>query len=196
MSTQSNVTDKQNVILQTALKLFVKHGFHGTPTSRIAAEAGIAHGTIFHYYKTKDELVEALYGYVKAHLQRYLHEHVREKENIKEKFKALFFHSVQWSLQYREEFLFTQQFQYSPHMQQSAAVEAAKQGGPHMELYQEALRTKVFKPMPADLISELSKTQMIGVYNYLSKAELSKAKTKQLIEQVFELTWKMFANQR
>jgi AcrR family transcriptional regulator len=39
--------------LAAALQLFVAFGFHGTPTSRIAAQAGVSNGTLFHYYKTK-----------------------------------------------------------------------------------------------------------------------------------------------
>jgi AcrR family transcriptional regulator len=48
--------EKTDRILSTALKLFVTYGFHGTPTSKIASEAGISNGTLFHYFKTKDEL--------------------------------------------------------------------------------------------------------------------------------------------
>jgi AcrR family transcriptional regulator len=38
--------DKKEEILKTALKLFVEFGFHATPTSKIAKEAGIANGTL------------------------------------------------------------------------------------------------------------------------------------------------------
>ena len=54
-----NKLDKPEKILSTALKLFVAYGFHGTPTSKIASEAGVSNGTLFHYFKTKDELVVA-----------------------------------------------------------------------------------------------------------------------------------------
>jgi AcrR family transcriptional regulator len=41
--------DKQQEILSAALQLFVANGFHGTATSKIAKEAGVANGTLFHY---------------------------------------------------------------------------------------------------------------------------------------------------
>jgi AcrR family transcriptional regulator len=46
-------------ILKVALELFGKHGLHGTTTKRIAQKAGIAEGTLFNYFKTKEDL--ALY---------------------------------------------------------------------------------------------------------------------------------------
>ena len=60
--------DKKAKVLDAALKLFVEFGFHNTPTSKIAKEAGISSGTLFYFYPTKDELVVALYLDIKAKL--------------------------------------------------------------------------------------------------------------------------------
>ena len=47
-------------ILETALKLFARHGFDGTSTKQIAQAAGIAEGLIFHYFPSKDDLLSAV----------------------------------------------------------------------------------------------------------------------------------------
>jgi AcrR family transcriptional regulator len=47
-------------ILETALKLFARHGFDGTSTKQIAQAAGIAEGLIFHYFPTKADLLNAV----------------------------------------------------------------------------------------------------------------------------------------
>lgn len=47
-------------ILETALRLFARHGFDGTSTKQIAQAAGIAEGLIFHYFPSKDELLNAV----------------------------------------------------------------------------------------------------------------------------------------
>jgi AcrR family transcriptional regulator len=43
-------------ILDAALEMFRKHGLHGTTTKRISSKAGIAEGTLFNYFKTKEDL--------------------------------------------------------------------------------------------------------------------------------------------
>lgn len=194
MITQSELPDKQIAILNAALRLFAEYGFHGTPTSKIASEAGIAHGTIFHYYKTKDELVVALYEHIKGDLRRYLTDHIKESDSIKDRFHDLFYYSVQWSLEHREEFYFTQQFKYSPHLKQSGTEELTQQQSLHRKLYKEALQTKVFKPVSVDLISSIAMSQMVGTYNYLADANLPAKKQSAVITDTFEMVWGMFEN--
>ena len=50
-------TDKQQKIAETAIKLFAEKGYANTSTSEIAKEAGVAEGTIFRHYGTKDNLL-------------------------------------------------------------------------------------------------------------------------------------------
>ena len=47
-------------VLQTALNLFANYGFHATTTAKIAKQAGISEGTIYKYFKSKDDLLGKL----------------------------------------------------------------------------------------------------------------------------------------
>ncbi len=49
--------NKEEKILQSAIKLFSQKGFSATTTSEIAKDAGVAEGTVFRYYKTKKHLL-------------------------------------------------------------------------------------------------------------------------------------------
>jgi AcrR family transcriptional regulator len=44
---KEQLTDKKKAILAAALALFTERGFHGTPTSLIAQDAGVATGQLF-----------------------------------------------------------------------------------------------------------------------------------------------------
>lgn len=52
--------ERKEQILGAALKVFAHRGIIGTKMSMIAAEAGISHGLLYHYFKSKDELFTAL----------------------------------------------------------------------------------------------------------------------------------------
>ena len=80
--------DKKEQILLAALKLFVEFGFHNTPTSKIAKEAGVANGTLFYFFPTKDDLVKALYLDVKSRLTNYVAETMRGESTLKEILKV------------------------------------------------------------------------------------------------------------
>lgn len=49
-------TMKKDIILATAARLFAERGFARTPTSLLAEEAGVAEGTIFRHFKSKDDI--------------------------------------------------------------------------------------------------------------------------------------------
>jgi AcrR family transcriptional regulator len=49
--------EKKQLIMDTALELFAKEGFHKTSISTIARNAGIAKGLLYNYFKSKEELV-------------------------------------------------------------------------------------------------------------------------------------------
>src|SRR6478736_1487479 len=53
--------DKRERILCAAVKVFAKNGFHATRVSEVAKAAGVADGTIYLYFKSKEELLVSLF---------------------------------------------------------------------------------------------------------------------------------------
>lgn len=53
--------DKRRVILDAALKTFVRRGYSETRVSEIASEAGVAEGTLYNYFPSKEDLLLALF---------------------------------------------------------------------------------------------------------------------------------------
>jgi TetR/AcrR family fatty acid metabolism transcriptional regulator len=53
--------DKRERILRAAVKVFAKNGFYATRVSEVAKAAGVADGTIYLYFKSKDELLVSLF---------------------------------------------------------------------------------------------------------------------------------------
>lgn len=51
---------RREEILQAALELFLKKGFDGTPTSKIAAAVGTSKANVYHHFRAKDDLLRAL----------------------------------------------------------------------------------------------------------------------------------------
>jgi TetR/AcrR family transcriptional regulator, fatty acid metabolism regulator protein len=63
--------DKPQQIIDAAVRVFARNGFYNSRVSDIAREAGIASGTIYLYFKTKDEILVTLFrekmaGFVSA----------------------------------------------------------------------------------------------------------------------------------
>lgn len=53
--------DKRERILDAAIKVFARTGYHGSRVSDIACEAGIAYGLVYHYFKNKEEILDTIF---------------------------------------------------------------------------------------------------------------------------------------
>jgi TetR/AcrR family fatty acid metabolism transcriptional regulator len=59
---QAPPVDKRRQILDAAVRVFARQGFHSTRVSDIADEAGVAYGLVYHYFKSKDEVLNELFS--------------------------------------------------------------------------------------------------------------------------------------
>jgi TetR/AcrR family fatty acid metabolism transcriptional regulator len=53
--------DKRARILEAAILVFARHGYHGARVSDIAREAGIAYGLVYHYFRNKEEILASVF---------------------------------------------------------------------------------------------------------------------------------------
>jgi TetR/AcrR family fatty acid metabolism transcriptional regulator len=53
--------DKRRQILDAAVRVFARQGFHSTRVSDIADEAGVAYGLVYHYFKSKEQVLNELF---------------------------------------------------------------------------------------------------------------------------------------
>ena len=61
MATTRPAVDKRRMILDAAVRVFAQQGFHTCRVSDIADEAGVAYGLVYHYFQSKDEVLDTLF---------------------------------------------------------------------------------------------------------------------------------------
>ena len=53
--------DKRKLILDAAIRVFAEHGYHGARVGDIAEDAGVAHGLLYHYFASKDDVLRTIF---------------------------------------------------------------------------------------------------------------------------------------
>lgn len=53
--------DRRRQILEAAVKVFADRGFHASRVGDVAEEAGIAYGLVYHYFASKEDLLETIF---------------------------------------------------------------------------------------------------------------------------------------
>jgi TetR/AcrR family transcriptional regulator, fatty acid metabolism regulator protein len=53
--------EKRRVILRAAITVFARHGYHTSRVADVAREAGVAYGLVYHYFQSKEDLLETIF---------------------------------------------------------------------------------------------------------------------------------------
>jgi len=81
---------KKDMILQAAMKLFAKKGIAATKMEDVAVAAKIAKGTIYEYFKSREELLDLAFNYLLVLVNRLVRQRMAEASTPEEKIKAGF----------------------------------------------------------------------------------------------------------
>jgi TetR/AcrR family fatty acid metabolism transcriptional regulator len=54
-------TDRRRELVRAAIRVFARKGFHAARVGDIAEEAGVAHGLLYHYFRSKDDVLETIF---------------------------------------------------------------------------------------------------------------------------------------
>lgn len=114
--------DKEKAILDAAVQVFAERGFWNTPTSLISSTAGVAGGTLFNYFATKDDLINAVYLDIKRELAERIMGDYPRSGSLRDKAWHVWSRSIEWGVEQPEKFKVMQQIHSS--FEVSAAVQA------------------------------------------------------------------------
>src|SRR5271165_5908544 len=81
--------DKRERILDAAVRVFAKKGFYATRVSEVAKAAGVADGTIYLYFKSKDELLVSLFEDRVERLLAFLHNELPRIPSASERLRRI-----------------------------------------------------------------------------------------------------------
>lgn len=108
------LTEKKEQIFAAALSMINDHGFHGSPMSKIAKEAKVAVGSIYHYFASKEDLIIELYWYCSDILKNKVLSIIENSQPYETRFRLLWKELVLFYLDRMEIFGFMEQFYSSP----------------------------------------------------------------------------------
>lgn len=180
--------EKREAIIKAALKLFTERGFDGTPTALISQEAGVATGTLFRYFPTKEELINSTYITAKDHFARKMIVGVEGHRTLEDKLHRIWGNMIRWGLQYPQELLFLEQFISSPYITKIAEEEALKRLHVVVDLIEQGVEDGKLKDIHRGLIYEMMFNANRAVIKKILAHNLQD-QTESLIDGSFELVW-------
>jgi len=194
--------DKRNAILDAATRLFAERGLTAAPTSEISKQAGVAEGTLFTYFKTKDDLINALYREIKLELADAIMSDFLRKKNVRARLRHVWDRYVNWGIANSKQRKALAQLQVSEVVTKEKALaqlqvsevvtkESKDAGGaPFVEfqtMIRDAIEQRVFRnDLPVELISK-SLAALVEATIDLTVSNPSKA--KEYRDSGFQMFW-------
>ena len=167
--------DKRNAILSAAIQVFAERGL-GAPTAAITSAAGIAEGSLFTYFKTKDELINALYCDLKVELADAMMSGFPRKQSVRHRLEHVWHGYLKWGVANPDQQKVLKQIQVW-----GGLTQESKQAGsaPFTELQrmaEDAVAQRIYKDIPQTFITaalvELAEMTMEFMMREPERAEM------------------------
>ena len=86
---QKKQADKYVRILEAAVRVFAREGFHNAKVEDVAREAGVAHGTVYIYFGSKSDLLVSVFRENLTNLIEYVSSEIQRERNSEDKFRRM-----------------------------------------------------------------------------------------------------------
>jgi TetR/AcrR family transcriptional repressor of multidrug resistance operon len=148
-------TDKKIAIFDSTLSLVRDNGFHGTPMSLIAKNAGVAAGTIYHHFDSKDTLLLELYEHLVNQMLSSLLQADGQLRDFKERFFNFFISHSLFYIRHPNALFFMEQFVNSPYYSRQTVQDHDRAQNSLKTLISYGVDQQVLKPLDYRIVCAL-----------------------------------------
>jgi len=179
--------DKQQAIADATFALVAQVGLSGLTMAGIARQADIATGTLYVYYKSKEDLLNALYEQVKGALGRLITADPEPGTPFRARFQRNWLAMLRFRLAHYPETVFMEQYYNSPWFSEASRQFAARFTTDCLGFFDEARAQQIVKDVPTMLLASTFFGSVRETANLLRSGDL--ADTEAALAQAFSIFW-------
>lgn len=138
------------------LRIIARQGIQGTPMSQLAKESGVATGTIYHHFKSKEEILNEIYLDKKKDFQVILSECLETDSSIPTQFAALWEGFFRYYMEHPLVFRFSQQLAGTPLITEKTQKAGEAYYKAIFEFFGKGMETGYFLPMDKRMAAYLT----------------------------------------
>lgn len=193
MIPRGKIKDKRKAILNSSLELIALQGFHGTSMKQIADNAQVAAGTIYVYFKKKDDLIHQLFVEIREELNEVIYGGFNSDISFKENFMILWNEVLEYYLRFPLKYNFLEQFSISPFINDITLEEGTQALAPAYSLFRDAQKEGILKQLPISALIALTHGPIVALVkmNNIGEIIIEEKINKQ---QFAEASWLSISN--
>lgn len=179
--------EKRAKILNATLLLVVKQGIQATPMSQVVKESGVAAGTIYHHFTSKEEIINELYLKLKEDFGRALNENLGIHLTYQQKFFQFWANLFNYFCDNEIAFHFAEQIGNCTMIKPETKLKGEVHYLPILEFFQHGIKQKVLREMELKLMTNLIYGNVITAVQLTLSGEI--IMTKERLDSVMMSSW-------
>jgi len=188
MEDDFKILTKREKVVVTAIQLFVANGFDKVSTADISKTCGVATGTMFHHFSSKDDIIVTCYRTAKRNFIAQTITNTTASD-VKQHLQFMWYSLIEWSLINQDQFQYMQQFVNSPYY----SKQIMEQDDTWLELQQwwkTAIDDKKFKDIPVEFLIKMFSNLLYSTITFLIYNPKEK---NEYLKHSFSMCWDMVA---
>jgi AcrR family transcriptional regulator len=187
------MNDKAKQLIEASIDLFAKEGFWNTPTSRIAKHAGVATGTLFNYFASKDALIDAVYTQLKQEWMAHLMTGFPHDGSLRECIEHIWFRHVDWGVRFPVRYGLMTQLKLSDLVSQEAQESQQAEMAFLYEMTMQGIANGELINISPEYLGRIFYAQLDAAVQHATENDLRDMPLNRHIAQGFEIFWKGIA---
>ncbi len=183
------MANKKQHILETSLALFVENAYENTPTSAISKAAQVATGTLFHHFKSKQQILDQLYIDCKQSLKTALSSNLQTAKDSRGLLFLMWFNYVKWATENPNMFKFLKRYSESTAISVDARAMVDNTYHELLQLIKKSKEDELLAKLPLEYLAMLTKLHFSTAADYCI-AHPDTLQKKKLPKRLFEAYWK------
>ena len=184
------MTDKAKQLIEASIDLFAKEGFWNTPTSRIAKHAGVATGTLFNYFESKDVLIDAVYKQLKQEWMGHMMAGYPESDTLKARVEHIWFRFIDWGVRFPVRYSLMTQLKLSDLVSTEAQQSQEAEMAFAYAMIVQGIEDGSLVAVPPEYLGQIFYAQLEAAVHYATENNLTDMPLNRHIAQGFEIFWK------
>ncbi|WP_108976379.1 TetR/AcrR family transcriptional regulator [Leptospira ryugenii] len=169
---QAKPMDKDLAILRSALALFAEKGYEATTMPEIAKLANVASGTLYLYFKNKEELVNALWKKEKLELKERLWNSLDPNANYESQLKSLYASYLKFAIDAPTSFQFLSLHYHFPYLSKENTKIDQEIEEFLFQFLKEGQKKKWVVDVPPALLLAILDGGVVGIFKAIQKGSL------------------------
>ncbi|CAN7614341.1 TetR/AcrR family transcriptional regulator [Paenibacillus sp. LjRoot56] len=186
----------QKAVLETTLHLIIDRELQATSMSLIAKDSGVSTGNIYHYFSSKEDIINELYKAIVLFNGEFVTKDLNQADSVKERFHLAWRNVFDLGRKYPKGFRFIEQYSFSPYIYEQTKEEAINGGwcGPLEKLYQQAVNEGMFVALEPRMMVQMHYGSIVYLLKLYQRD--SQDLTEEVVNQAILACWNSVSKEK